>query len=381
MNLGQRVKAYFFGEPKAQEFSSTPMVDYMTAETYGTELLPMVTRNEALSIPEVMRARNMICSLATLPIKTYDKDWKQLDNPLFRQIDPTRANVATLADTLEDLLFYGYAYWRVTDRLSTGYPAYAEYVPFDHVSEQIEAGRRVIRINGDVVPWADVLKFESPNPGFLKHGGRVVRRALDLDVTAAKFAKNPRPLDYFTPDMDVDPLDDNGIRSFLQKWKLWLRTNVTGYVPAGMKYVSVDQPTPAELQINESKRQVGLSIANMTGIDPEDLGISTTTRTYQNATDRRQDRINEVFAPYMRAITDRLTMGDVTKRGHQVFFDLSDYMKADETTRANVQIARKNAGLLTDEEIRADEHRPALPASAKPELEAPKEEPNEDSRV
>lgn len=379
MNVGQRIRAFFFGEPVHETFAVTPIIDAIQAEQYGTELLPLVTRSEALSVPGVMRARNMICSLATLPVKTYDKAWNQLDNPLFRQIDPSRPNVATLADTFEDLFLYKYAYWRVIERLSDGFPKFAEYVAFYRVSETEEQGRKVLRIDGKEVSWANVIKFESPNPGFLKHGGRVVKRALDLDVTAAKYARNPRPLDYFTPDLDTDPLDDNGIRAFLQKWKLWLRNNVTGYVPAGMKYVSVAQPTPAELQLIDAQRQVGLSIANMTGIDPEDLGINVTSRTYFNADDRRQTKINEFFSPYINALTDRLSMGDVTKRGHQVFLDLSDYMKADEKTRAEVQIARKAAGLLTDEEIRADEHRPALPASAKPELEAPKEQPDEDA--
>jgi hypothetical protein len=355
-----------------QEFSATPLVDYIEQETYGTALLPVVTREEALSVPGVMRARNMIASIATLPLKTYAKDWKLVDNPLLRQIDPTRTNVATLADTLEDLLFNKYAYWRIVERDVRGYPVFAEYVDFRIVSEEEKDGDVTVRINGKVVSWADIIKFESPNPAFLKHGGRVVKRALDLDVTSAKYARNPMPLSYFrSTDPSSDPADDAGIKAFLQKWKRWFKSETTGYVPAGIEYVSVEQPTPAELQLIEAQKQVALNLANMTGLDPEDLGISTTSRTYQNAVDRRQDRINEVFAPYMRAITDRLSMSPmagtgaygnyVTKRGHSVQFDLADYMKADPKTRMEVQTGYLNARVTVPNEVREDEHRPPIP--------------------
>jgi hypothetical protein len=370
MSLGEKIYSWFFNAPAQQTFASTPIVDAIAEEQYGTSLLPIVTRDEALSVPAVHRARNKICStISTLPLKTYNAKFELIDNPLLREIDPSRTNSAVLSDTLEDLFLYKYAYWRVLQRSSDGFPYYMEHVAFDRVSEQVKDGRVIIFIDGEQESWENVRKFESPNPGFLKHGGRVVKRALDLDVTSAKFARNPRPLDYFTPSDDVDPLDDNGIRAFLQKWKLWLRNNVTGYVPAGMKYVSVDQPTPAELQLIEAQKQVGLSIANMTGIDPEEFGISTTSRTYSNVQDRRKDNVNEVYAPYMSAISERLSKGDVTKRGHQVFFDLTDFMKADDKTRMEVQLGYHSAGLLTDEEIRTAEHLPALPPR-KEELDA-----------
>jgi len=359
-----RIAKFFFGEPSItnEQFSSqTPLVDAIEAEVYGTQDLPVVTCEEALSVPGVMRARNMIASIATLPLKTYSPNWKLVDNPLFRQIEPDRGNVVVLADTLEDLLFNKYAYWRVLERDARGYPTFVEYIEYKRVSEEEKNGVVSIRIDGKEVAWADLIKFESPNPGFLKHGGRVVRRALDLDKTSAKYARNPRPLNYFRPTDGVDPANDTEIRSFIQKWKRWLRLETTGYVPAGVEYVTVEQPTPQELQLIEAQRQVSLSIANMTGLDPEDLGISTTSRTYQNAVDRRQDRINEVFAPYMRAITDRLSMGDVTRRGHVVEFDLTDYLKADPKTRADVQNIRLANGSLTLAEVRDTEHQPPLP--------------------
>lgn len=361
MSFLNTIANYIYGEPKQETFASTPLVDAMEAEIYGTALLPVVTREEALSVPQVMRARNLICStISTLPLKTYNAKFELIDNPLLREIDPSRTNSAVLADTADDLFCYKYAYWRVLQRDSAGFPYYMEHVEFNRVSEEVKDNQVVIYIDGNRQSWEDVRKFESPNPGFLKYGGRVIRRALDLDMTSARYAKNPRPLDYFQSNGEGDP-SEGEIRTFLRKWKYNLQRGVTGWVPFWVKYETVEQPTPAELQLIEAQKQVGLSIANMTGIDPEELGVSTTSRTYSNIQDRRKDKINEVYAPYMSAICERLSKADVTKRGHHVEFDLTDFMKADDKTRMEVAVGYKNAGIKTTDELRTAERLPALP--------------------
>jgi hypothetical protein len=129
----------------------------------------------------------------------------------------------------------------------------------------------------------------------------------------------------------------------------------------------VQQPTPADLQLVQLQERAALDIANLIGLDPEDLGVSTTSRTYQNATDRRQDKINDVLAAYMRAVTDRLSMNDVTKRGFSVAFDLDNYMKADPITRWTTYQMAEGLGAITVDEIRTEEGMPALPPGAAPE--------------
>ena len=115
---------------------------------------------------------------------------------------------------------------------------------------------------------------------------------------------------------------------------------------------------PRDLQLVELQRQAALDIANTVGIDPEDVGVSTTSRTYQNATDRRQDKINDTYAPYMAAITDRLSMGDVTRPGHTVSFNLAGYLRADPKTRAEYYAAGIRDGWLDAEDVQIEEGRP-----------------------
>jgi HK97 family phage prohead protease len=185
------------------------------------------------------------------------------------------------------------------------------------------------------------------------------------------YAENPRPLDYFSPAEGVDPAEDDEVKDILRKWQKARQERSTAYVPAALKYNSVDVPTPADLQLVELQKQATLDIANTLGLDPEELGVSTTSRTYRNDVDRRKDRVNDVFSPYMRAITDRLSMGDVTRRGYCVDFVLDDYLKADPGTRATVQKTYHDMGALTVDEIRTEEKLPPLTAAQKKELAPP----------
>lgn len=333
-------------------------------------------RAEALEIPGVLRGRNLICSISTLPLEAYRPDNTIVDHPLLAQIDPNVANVVVLAQLVEDLLFEGVAWLRVTafsdqgDGVLMPYSA-VRYSP-DRVSltppKDYQQGylpsdlptNGVIWMGGEEVPWSQVIRFDSPNPPVLSTIRRTILRAISIDLAAQMYADNPRPADFLSPsDPNSDPLaDEDGqtkVEELLTMWKNARQKRTTAYIPSSLKYTAVQQPTPADLQLAQLQRQVSLDVANALGLDPEDLGISTTSRTYQNATDRRMDKINETYAPYMNAVTQRLAMPDVTRPGVKVRFGLSDFLKADPKTRAEVQAIYLDKGIVSREEVRAAE--------------------------
>lgn len=330
-------------------------------------------RAEALEIPGVLRGRNLICSISTLPLEAYRPDNTIVDHPLLAQIDPNVANVVTLAQLVEDLLFDAKAWLRITAFSSIdGMPFSAvRYAP-DQVSLTPPANYKqgylpselpthgVIWMAGEEVPFDQVIRFDSPNPGLIDTIRRTILRAISIDLAAQMYADNPRPADFLSPsDPNSDPLaDEDGeakVEALLETWKAARQKRTTAYIPSSLKYTAVQQPTPADLQLAQLQRQVSLDVANAMGLDPEELGISTTSRTYQNATDRRMDKINETYAPYMSAITERLAMPDVTRPGVNVRFNLSNFLKADPKTRAEVQAIYLDKGIVSREEVRAIE--------------------------
>lgn len=359
-------KPLILDEPAAA-FDSLPRpIDRVIADMYaGTP--GRVSREQALSVAAVQRGRNALCSIATLPLRQY-KGLDVVTSPFLSQIDPDVANVVTLSQTIEDLAFDGISWWLITATDFAGYPVAARHLDVGAVSLDPPKGQAnpfpsgrdprgvpIVWVHGEATPADRLIRFDSPNPGLLSANARSIRRALLLDKLASTYADNPRPTDYFTDtdDPSVEPMDDEEVDAFLAEWKASRKASGTGWIPGNVKRVDVATPSPQELQLVELQRQVTLEIANGLGVDPEDLGVSTTSRTYFNAADRRMSKVNETYAPYMSAITQRLSMGDVTRRGHEVRFDLTDYLKSDPLTQAQYWEALQRMGAINSDEVRA----------------------------
>lgn len=331
-----------------------------------------IDRKSALSIPAVLKGRNLICSLAALPLFAKDLNNRLVPIPLLNQHDPNVPNVVVRSQVLEDLLFDAVSWWRVTGFDEYGMPSQvARYAPGDVSLDPPVSYQKgylpsdlptegVVWMEGEEVPFDQVIRFDSPNPGLLDVGYRAIARAIALDDVADLLAANPKMRGYFSPSDGIDPADDARVEDMLTDWQKARSKRIDGYIPAGMTYTPIQDPTPSEMQLIDMQRRSDLNLANMIGVDPEDLGISTTSRTYQNAVDRRQDRINTVFAPYMAAITDRLNMPDVTRPGLTVAFKLDEYLRADPRTRVEVAEKQMAMGSLTVAEYRQDEGKPPL---------------------
>lgn len=332
-----------------QTFDDTPrpVADVIAAMMSGTG---RISRDQALTVSSVQRARNELCSIACLPLRQYRGN-DVIPSPLLRQIDPDVANVVVLAATVEDLVFEGVAWWRVTARDTRGWPVAARHLPVTSVSLDPPSGAspatlpsgidpgspasKVVWIDGVQTAASEVIRFDSPNPGLLKVNSPAIREAVALRKLSTTYANNPRPLEVLTPKNDptVDPVDDDDVPVILANWAAYRRASSTAWLPENVEREDVS-PSVHDLQLVQLKQQVALEIANGTGLDPEDLGVSTTSRTYFNATDRRVSKIQESRMPMMKAITDRLSMGDVTPYGNEVRFDLTDYLTADPAEEA-----------------------------------------------
>lgn len=357
-----------FAEPAPVRFSDPgPVSTIVDSLLQG---MGRVGREQALSVPVVLRGRNLICGMSTLPLQAVDADNELVDHPLLRQIDPNVPNVTTVAMLAEDLLFEAVAWLRITGFSWDGYPATAIRYEPAQVSLNPPTGyghgllpsglptHGVIWMAGEAVPFDQVIRFDSPNPALLVAGQRAIKRAIALDQAADLYAGTPRMRGFFSPKEGADPGEDEDIQDALNQWALARTKRVDGYVPMALDYNPIQDPTPAELQLIQMQQRADLAIAVAMGIDPEDVGVNTTSRTYANIVDRRKDRINDTLSPYMKAITDRLTMPDVTKRGVTVRFWLDDYLRADPKTRAEVQQIYAQLGVTDAAEIREDEGRP-----------------------
>jgi phage portal protein BeeE len=321
-----------------------------------------ITRDSARQIPAVKRARDIIAgTLGGIPLQVIDRDNEVTSNALLDQPEYDVPRSVTLARLFEDLLYDGVAYWKRVENNYKGYPVKVQRIDPSRVSVQ---GDKLF-IDGRQVSYDTIIRFDSPNGPLLYDGARAIRTLLRLEATAANYADDPMPQGYFSPVDASDPADDDDIRKLLAAWKVARQNGSTGYVPAALEYKAL-QFTPDQLQMSEARQHAVLEIARLTGIDAEDLSVSTTSRTYFNGQDRRQQRISDVLGPYSLAVTDRLRMRDITPQGYEVRADFSAFLRADDKTRLeNYQLA-KALGLLSLEDIAKRE---GLPTPDEPEAE------------
>lgn len=330
-----------------------------------------VQRDDALAVPAVLRARNIIAgTLGGLPIHIRNKNL-QIESPtnLLDQIDPDVPNVVTWAQTYEDLFFESISWWRILEFGWHNYPTFARHVPI----ERVHASPTGVYIDGKLVPDDQVVRFDSPNPPLLKHGARAIRTALRLDATAKLYADSPTSLGHFSPKEGVPDLEEEQIEELLSKYEQSRRSHAYGYVGAAWELQKLGY-TAEEIQLMDQRQHAVLEIARATGIDPEDLGVSTTSRTYQNAETRRQDTTLFTFGAYINAVEQRLSMRDIIPRGYRAKVNLNAYLRPDTKTRYQTHAIGIKAGFLTEDEARDLEDLPPLTDTQKAEMQ-PRETP------
>jgi hypothetical protein len=268
------------------------------------------------------------------------------------------------------LLFEGISWWRVTDRGFHGYPTYAEHLSKDRVyisglDTPTLNGRRgygpvQVYIDGYPVSDDEVIRFDSPNPALLTVAARAIRTCLNLDTTASMYATEPLPLGYLSPrDGERIREDDDAVQEMLDKWEVARRSRVWAYVGQALEAKTL-QFNAEQIQLADQRQHAVLEIARAAGIDPEDLGVSTTSRTYQNSEQRRRDLLDFTLTAYMSAVEQRLSMRDILPRGYEAKVNLDAFLRADTKGRMESYAIGKPVGAYTEEEIRELEGRPSL---------------------
>ena len=320
-----------FGNPKVTKleapapdaaFAITIPAEMTQGMTYGGAVAPRISRREALQVPAVLRARNLIAgTLGGLPVVVRDPEREVVKGTNYivadgYQIDPQVPDVVTKAYTYEDLLFEGLAWWRVLEFGFHGYPVHAEHIGVDRVgvvgwSPPVNGSGPVpggITIDGYPVPDNQVIRFDSPNPPLLVHAARAIRTCLILDATAANYANEPQSLGLLQPE-GRHPSGGEPRYGRRPARQVGQRP-----APAPVRATSARRGSFSQLQFNAEQIQLAdqrqhavLEIARATGLDPEDLGVSTTSRTYQNSEQRRQDLIDFTLMDYAKALEQRLS--------------------------------------------------------------------------
>lgn len=349
------------------------------AAAFGINLATdTITRREAMSIPAMRQGRQAIAgTIGTLPLTALrtnpDGSVEAIDRTLLAQPDPNTTRQHVLTWTVDDLMFGGIAWWRITARDQQGYPTRAERIGPGRWSVDYTTDGAHLRIDGQVVPDRDLIRFDGPDEGILLTGARTLRTCLQIDQAVRnalavpmdflRLAEGAAELDA-TPGSG-NPDDETDTRSqidvLLDEWATARSTRSTAFLNRAIEH-GINQFDATRAQLAELRQAQAAEVARLLNLPPS--GVNAPQASGMTYTNREVERsqLADALAPYTTAIEQRLSQGDVTPRGQLVAFDL---VKLTRGTLLDVVQAATQAiplGLLTADEVRSDYlGRPPLP--------------------
>ena len=334
----------------------------MYGNGYGAGIMDRAT---ALQVATVSRCRNLICGVISyLPLELYQKSTgRELESPLWlEQPDMRQPRAVTLAYTVDSLIFYGVAYWRVTSLYADdGRPSGFEWVANTRITVTTDPkGYEVAyyAVDGARVPMSGIgslVTFQSLLPGVLETGGRTIQAAIDIQKAAAVAAATPMATG-FIKNNGAD-LPEAQVQGILAGWKSARQNRSTAYLTSTLDYQTVGY-SPKDMTYNESSQYLSTEIARLMNVPAFMVSSDmNNSMTYQNVLDSRKEYVAYSLQPYICAIEERLSMDDITRHGNIVKFAVDEtFLRADTMARLDAIEKMLALGLIDLEHAREMEH-------------------------
>ena len=328
---------------------------------YGAQT---ATREQAMSVPSVARARNIICStIGSLPIESYNHFTKEHLRPqrVIMQPDPRIAGSAIYSWLAEDLLFRGVAYGIVLDSYSSTdasrIRAWTRVSP-DRVTYNLNTNQTEITeylIDGMHIPASGVgsiIVFSGLDEGVLNRAGRTIRAAQELEKAAELYAKEPVPTMVLKS--NGTNLAPERITKLLESWKIARNTRATAFLNADVELTALGFD-PQKLQLNEARQYLATELARAVGIPASFLSAETTSMTYSTTIMERKALIDFSLRNIITPIEQRLSAADFVPNGVEVRFDIDDFLRGSALERAQVYEILNRIGAMSVEQIQEEE--------------------------
>ena len=318
--------------PSKIEAQAAPQLMTDAFNYYLPLAMTAVGRTEAMTVPSVARCRNLVAgTIATFPLELYKKSTgEKLGKPLWlEQPSVSQPRSTTIAWTVDSLLFYGVAYWQVTELYADdGRPARFQWIAPGRVSFTTDSNSNFITqyaIDGSPVPMSglgSLITFQGLDEGVLERGARTLRSAIDLETASRVATATPMPSGVLkNTGADLSPEE---VQSILAAWKSARERRSTAYLTSTLEY----QPTafsPRDMMFVDAIQQMSTQVARMMNVPAYYISADqNTSMTYANVQDERRQFVSLSLAPYVHAIEDRLSMDDITARGNIVKFDVEN---------------------------------------------------------
>lgn len=353
-----------FSKPAIIEAQYAPPV---MADTYQYQIpynLLSIDRISAMSIPAVNRCRNLICNTVAamelkLELKRTDEYLPKL--PWMDQPSLNQPYAVTMAYTVDSLLFFGVAYWEITEVYAdNGYPARFNWVANSRVIPKYNKTNTLIegyQVDGAVRPMSGIgslVTFQSMSDGLLQVGARVLTSALDLDRASSVAASTPMATGVLK-NTGAD-LGESEVQGLLAAWRNARNNRSTAYLTSTLEFQPVAF-SPKDMMLNEAKQYMATEIARLCNVPAYYISADmNNSMVYANLQDERRQFVSLTLQSFISAIEQRLSMNDITPSTQKVCIDLdSGFLRANPTERLAVIEKMLALGLISVQDAMAME--------------------------
>jgi HK97 family phage portal protein len=346
----------FSRKPLVVEAQAAPQVMGENLPSLYNAIALRVSRKDAMSVPSVARARNLICgTVASIPLEYYNKRTGEvMAAPRWiNQLSKNQPSFITINWIVDSLLFYGVAYLRVTERYAEdGRPSAFEWIANTRVTYTTDLeGIMITQYYVDIQPidMNDIVTIQGLDEGVLERAGRTIQSAIDINKAAAISSATPMSSGILkNTGADLPPAEVSGL---LAAWKRSRQNNATAYLTSTLEY----QPTqfsPKEMMYAEAIQGLSTELARAMNVPAYLLSSEMNqSMTYSNIQDERKQFYAMSIEPYIQAIQTRLSMSDISTTNHEVRFAVFDtFLKQDPLVELQVIEKLLTLGLITTEQ-------------------------------
>ena len=343
-------------------------------ESGGTGLLQLVqgsagtfrvTRATAMQVPALVDAlKTYAHTISAFGLRQYRYDEPVNTSSFLLMPSPYLPYSAVIQRTVTDLLLWDRAYWYVTERTWDNFPAAIQIMRVEDVSDMSTTRTTGVDSNayppvdpfywlGQPVPVRDIIKFYGDGlGGWLSVGGTAINTAAALEAATLNYSEFPMPTVVLKntgadlPALQVDAL--------LDAWEEARTNRASAYLNSSIDAKAMGW-SARDLALVEARNESAIQIARLANLDPTWVGaaVAGSSMVYENRVDLYRQLLDISLRPVMDNITHRLSMPDITPRGHAVRFDTTGFLRGNATDLAALVAQLVPLGVLTAEEGRA----------------------------
>ena len=327
------------------------------------QLAGRTNRTTAMQIPAFVDAlKTYTHTISAFGLREYRYDQPVVARSFLQMPSKIYPYASVIQRTLADLLMYDRAYWLVTERTFDGYPSSIEVMRVEDVidtpaifvgiAENYQPPADPFYYLARQVPTRDVIKFYgSGEGGWLANGATAITTAAALEAATLMYSETPIPtvaLKNSGPDLPAEQVD-----LLLAAWEEARANRGTAYLNNTID-AQVMGFSARDVQLVEAKNLAAIAIARLANLDPVwvGAGIPGSSLTYANRTDLYRGLLDTALRPIMSLFEQRLSMPDVTPRGHTIKFDTTAFLRANPAELADLITKLVPLGVLTTEEAK-----------------------------